>query len=343
MYVVNLPPSNVKEIDDGHTTVLAQCAAGFSVLTIRRSCNRWSAAANSAACTRFPLTAPTGYGPQPTRNCSSGHPMKLVAPEMAVAAPPPAQQPAIDPSIPLAEEARGTGAGVSAKPVVAATTRRGWYYENQGAQHGPVEEPTLRQMLVIGQLDADALVWNDSMPQWVAASQVPGLIPEPAMNRGGRGGGDSLAWVGRRPWRVFARRPRASRPWVLFLAITAFVYAGLCYSRRLPHARAWGRQRVPALGRDGAVLDRQRRGDCRGRNPSVELRQPSCQPDLRSFVQGPGKRHGPAENVLDVREHCPDRDPGVYWVSLRSGSLPSASALHITCDEKIGDSHEYFQ
>ena len=82
-------------------------------------------------------------------------------------------------------------------------------------------------MLAIGQLDSETLVWNDSMPQWVAASQIPGLIPMPAMSRGTQGGGerspgseDDMASL--------CKAAMASRPWAMFLAITAFVYAGLC-------------------------------------------------------------------------------------------------------------------
>jgi len=152
-----------------------------------------------------------------------GAPVKLVAPEMLVASPPPAQQPILDLSVPLAEEA-GPQASPPPKAVVAVAAGRGWYYEHHGAQQGPVEETFLRQMLLTRQLDSNALVWNDSMPQWIAASQVPGLVAMPAINRGAvvvadpsDGDVDGLF-----------KAATASRPWALFLAITAFVYAGLC-------------------------------------------------------------------------------------------------------------------
>ncbi len=156
----------------------------------------------------------------------AGAPVKLVVPEMVVAAPPPpAQQPANDFTLALADEA-GTEAPASPKAVLPAAGR-GWYYENLGAQHGPVDESYLRQMLAVGQLDSEALVWNDSMPQWIAASQIPGLLPMPAMNRAGRGAGEA-PHVSVDGMESLCKAARASRPWALFLAITAFVYAALC-------------------------------------------------------------------------------------------------------------------
>ena len=163
-----------------------------------------------------------------------GAPVKLVAPEMVVAAaPPPAQQPAADLSIPFAEEAvvpapapAPAAAAAAPKPLAPAATGRSWYYENRGAEHGPVEESFLRQMLAIGQLDAEALVWNDSMPQWVAASQIPALMPTPVRNRGARGVDEHSAGSDD-GLESLCKAARASRPWALFLAITAFVCAGL--------------------------------------------------------------------------------------------------------------------
>lgn len=152
-----------------------------------------------------------------------GAPVKLVAPEMPVAAPPPAQEPAGDLPIPLAEEPAAQ-AQASPQPAAPAAASRGWYYENLGAQHGPVDEPVLRQMLAAGQLDFATRVWNDSMPQWAAASQVLGLIPMPAIIRATQGGSEGLD----DDVEGLCKAAVASRPWTLFLAITAFVYAGLC-------------------------------------------------------------------------------------------------------------------
>ena len=156
----------------------------------------------------------------------AGAPVKLPAPEVPVAAPPPAQSPTDDCSIPLAEEP-AVQPPWSSKPVAPAATGRGWHYENLGAQHGPVDESVLRQMLVTGQLDSSTLVWNDSMPQWVAASQISGLISPPVMIRGMPDGSEG-AHVSEDDMASLCKAATASRPWALFLAVAAFVDAGLC-------------------------------------------------------------------------------------------------------------------
>lgn len=51
-----------------------------------------------------------------------------------------------------------------------------WYYTRNGEQQGPVEFAELRQMAAAGALGADDLVWNEGMPQWVAASSEPSLV-----------------------------------------------------------------------------------------------------------------------------------------------------------------------
>ncbi|GEM_PF-5003180 len=50
-----------------------------------------------------------------------------------------------------------------------------WYYLRNGNQAGPINESTIRQMLTSGQLDWGDFVWNETMPQWSAADQVPEL------------------------------------------------------------------------------------------------------------------------------------------------------------------------
>ena len=154
-----------------------------------------------------------------------GTPVKLVVPEMPVAAPPPAQLPLDLSILPAEETVAETPAALQLD--VPAAAGRGWYYEHRGAEQGPVEESVLRQMLVIGQLDGEALVWNDSMPQWVAASQIPGLVPRQAVNRLAQGA-SQRGHAADDGLEDLCKAATASRPWALFLAITAFVYAGLC-------------------------------------------------------------------------------------------------------------------
>ena len=93
-----------------------------------------------------------------------GAPVKLVAPEMLVAAPPPAQQAASDLSFPLAEEAAPEAPANHKSAVAPTAAGSSWYYESLGAQHGPVEESFLRQMLAIGQLDSGRLSGTTACP-----------------------------------------------------------------------------------------------------------------------------------------------------------------------------------
>jgi len=51
-----------------------------------------------------------------------------------------------------------------------------WYYAKSGQQHGPVSQEELVTLLRSGGLDPSKdLVWNQSMPDWRPASQVPEL------------------------------------------------------------------------------------------------------------------------------------------------------------------------
>ena len=61
----------------------------------------------------------------------------------------------------------------------------GWYYSRGGQQIGPVDWNTLRQAAQSGQLGSGDLVWKEGMPDWQAASTIPGLVDA----GGGAGGG----------------------------------------------------------------------------------------------------------------------------------------------------------
>ena len=152
-----------------------------------------------------------------------GAPAKMPAPEPSDSAPSQGQQAAAHMEIPLAGE---SSAAALARPKAASSPGRLWYYEHAGMENGPVQESVLRQLLLKGQMDPELLVWNETMPQWVAASQIPGLISTPAMNRAVRGADDGSACVGRGDEESF-QGGCGLAPWVLFLAITAFVHAGL--------------------------------------------------------------------------------------------------------------------
>ncbi len=50
-----------------------------------------------------------------------------------------------------------------------------WYYSQNGAQQGPVDVGTLRQMLSSGQIPGRALVWRDGLANWQSAETLDEL------------------------------------------------------------------------------------------------------------------------------------------------------------------------
>ncbi|HKH44157.1 MAG TPA: PrsW family glutamic-type intramembrane protease [Thermoanaerobaculia bacterium] len=52
-----------------------------------------------------------------------------------------------------------------------------WYYVHNGAPAGPVETDVLKQLIAGGNIYATTYVWQDGMPAWLPASEVPGLVP----------------------------------------------------------------------------------------------------------------------------------------------------------------------
>lgn len=58
-----------------------------------------------------------------------------------------------------------------------------WYYARNNQQQGPVAVQLLQDMARSGQLQPTDLVWQQGMPNWIPASQVPQLFaaqPAPA-------------------------------------------------------------------------------------------------------------------------------------------------------------------
>ncbi|MGA2067052.1 MAG: DUF4339 domain-containing protein [Thermoguttaceae bacterium] len=154
-------------------------------------------------------------------------PVKLVARDMPVGSPPPAARPAVSPGsgIYLSEEAPVEPATPpqSAAPL---PTGQQWYYDHAGTQNGPVEESTLRQLLAIGEIAPNALVWSDGMKQWMAATAIPGLVPVTQPIASGFATDEDRGTSGSLPSSL-CKAAISSRPWAIFLAVTAFVYAGL--------------------------------------------------------------------------------------------------------------------
>lgn len=55
-----------------------------------------------------------------------------------------------------------------------------WYYAIDGQQAGPVSSKELKALADDGELKGGDLVWKEGMPDWLPASQVQGLIAQPA-------------------------------------------------------------------------------------------------------------------------------------------------------------------
>ena len=51
-----------------------------------------------------------------------------------------------------------------------------WFYVREGQQNGPVSFEELVALARKGELKASDNVWNDTLPGWTAAGQVPGII-----------------------------------------------------------------------------------------------------------------------------------------------------------------------
>jgi hypothetical protein len=50
-----------------------------------------------------------------------------------------------------------------------------WHYAAGDQQHGPVDESTLRELLLSGNLSPATLVWTEGMPEWRPARDFPEL------------------------------------------------------------------------------------------------------------------------------------------------------------------------
>jgi hypothetical protein len=55
-----------------------------------------------------------------------------------------------------------------------------WFYAKGGQTHGPVSEGEFRNLINLGTVGPDDLVWKEGMPAWQPASATPGLVFPPA-------------------------------------------------------------------------------------------------------------------------------------------------------------------
>lgn len=54
-----------------------------------------------------------------------------------------------------------------------------WHYSTDGSQHGPISSAELKELARRGALGPTDLVWKAGMDNWIPASKVRGLFPEP--------------------------------------------------------------------------------------------------------------------------------------------------------------------
>ncbi len=133
-------------------------------------------------------------------------------------------------------------------------TARRWWYRLNATEFGPVEQSTLQQMLVSGKLGPDDYVWAEGMSQWLPVRQIPDLLPHQAATWPQQSmGGPSIGPTERKSELSLSlcRTATNSCSWVVFIAIVAFVYAGLAIlagifalihgaNHHLPEVVAWG-------------------------------------------------------------------------------------------------------
>jgi hypothetical protein len=55
-----------------------------------------------------------------------------------------------------------------------------WFYAKGGQTHGPVSEGEFLNLINLGTVGPDDLVWKEGMPAWQPASATPGLVFPPA-------------------------------------------------------------------------------------------------------------------------------------------------------------------
>jgi hypothetical protein len=105
-----------------------------------------------------------------------------------------------------------------------------WHYVRNGAEGPPVDFAGLQLLVNMGRVGPDDLIWTGGMQEWVPAKSVHGL-GFPGAPHGDYGpGGTQNAAMGRSEDALpdsVCKAGADSRPWVLFLAVMGFIYAGL--------------------------------------------------------------------------------------------------------------------
>ncbi len=110
----------------------------------------------------------------------------------------------------------------------AAPPQSRWYYALGGEQVGPVEFAHLKMLCTTGQLGLEDLVWTDGMPEWVPARQVAGLVHVATSGTATAAEHERALQAALDETLTETRNIMAeTRPWVLFVAVMGFIYAGV--------------------------------------------------------------------------------------------------------------------
>jgi hypothetical protein len=95
-----------------------------------------------------------------------------------------------------------------------------------------VDQATIQQLLLSGGLTPDDIVWTNGMAQWTPIRQVPtflSMCSTPAIHSSdGRSLLNSPDQKSGLPSSL-VKSAAGSRPWVIFLSVISFIYAGLLF------------------------------------------------------------------------------------------------------------------
>ena len=132
--------------------------------------------------------------------------------------------PAVEAAPPRSETPSTTesaAAGLELEPP-SPESQASWYYAHNNVQSGPVTFERLTAMAQAGAVHGEDLVWTEGMGDWMPAQSVRGLFSAPGTTTGFRGLSTEL------PAKIESdviRTLSETRPWTMFVAICAFVFA----------------------------------------------------------------------------------------------------------------------
>jgi uncharacterized RDD family membrane protein YckC len=72
-----------------------------------------------------------------------------------------------------------------------------WFYSDAGKQVGPIEEAELNQLVTLGTVRADTLVWHEGLASWQPLGVMRGMHPAAAAAAGRRYGGFWIRFLAR--------------------------------------------------------------------------------------------------------------------------------------------------